>query len=355
MKSRILSFFALVVVLLVMAACAMPPCECVCEQPAGAPAVTTGEFEGPVSVDGKANVVQFTVQGHSTQTSDIFVVENSAGTDLLTVDTSGVGAATFSDDITLTDDTTGGNAGAVTQFVGLPRLALVDGTTGTNPGGQTVSCIDTDPTGEWAEVDGGTNITVTADTTYYRVRTNSIKIAFAAGVENEGVDGTITEVDMTDMESLSFWIYSDVAIASGDFDVTLDDTNGTDQVYSVGAVSANVWTYVELDINACDSNCDTVDGIHFLLTAQGAANTDLDTASVYLDEMWFWDATDEEALGHDIVDWGVLYVLGNETAGGGMDMLVEGTDYFIHYESGNDFIVYVTDQSSRDVVAFVAY
>lgn len=43
----------------------------------------------PITVDGTADVVQCTIQGHSTQTADIFIVENSAGTDLLTVDNSG--------------------------------------------------------------------------------------------------------------------------------------------------------------------------------------------------------------------------------------------------------------------------
>lgn len=39
-------------------------------------------------VDGAADAVQLTVQGHATQTSDVFVVETSAGTDLMSVDTS---------------------------------------------------------------------------------------------------------------------------------------------------------------------------------------------------------------------------------------------------------------------------
>jgi hypothetical protein len=37
------------------------------------------------TIDGSADVIQLTVQGHSTQTSDIFVVEKSDGTDLLDV------------------------------------------------------------------------------------------------------------------------------------------------------------------------------------------------------------------------------------------------------------------------------
>ena len=44
-------------------------------------------------VDGSADVVQFTVQGHSTQTTLPFVVENSAGTDVFTVSNTGAVAA----------------------------------------------------------------------------------------------------------------------------------------------------------------------------------------------------------------------------------------------------------------------
>ncbi len=44
---------------------------------------------GTLVVDGSSDTIQMRVQGHSTQTNDILVVENSAGTDLMTVDNSG--------------------------------------------------------------------------------------------------------------------------------------------------------------------------------------------------------------------------------------------------------------------------
>jgi hypothetical protein len=43
-----------------------------------------------ITVDGSSDEVQLRVQGHSTQTANILEVENSAGTDLLTVSTSGL-------------------------------------------------------------------------------------------------------------------------------------------------------------------------------------------------------------------------------------------------------------------------
>lgn len=44
------------------------------------------EFNESITIDGSADEVQLTVQGHSTQTSNIFVVERSTGDDLLTID-----------------------------------------------------------------------------------------------------------------------------------------------------------------------------------------------------------------------------------------------------------------------------
>lgn len=262
------------------------------------------------------------------------------------------GAATLASDVTLSAST--GNQGAVTEYIGVPKLSMVIGSAGTD-GSITVDAIDTSPTGEWAEVDGGTNIVVTADTSIYRGTTNSVKIAFTAVVDNEGVDGTIAQTDFSAYESVGFWVYSDEAITSGDIDLTLDDTNGTDQVYNIGAVSASTWTYVELDISGCDANCDTTDGIHFLATAQGAGN--LTDPDIYIDLMYVWDADDEEALGVSILNDGVIYVMVMVTATGGNRIplpAVEYTSWVTHYESGNDFIVYLDNQSANSVWALVA-
>lgn len=259
------------------------------------------------------------------------------------------GTTALASDVTLSGLSNGNNALAKNEYIGLPRIKLVGLGGGTNPGSQTIAWMDATPAGEWAEVDAGTNLAVTADTTYYRDVTNSVKLAFTDVVDNDGVDGTVTEVNLTDMESLGFWIYSETEIQSGDFDVTLDDTDGTDQVYSVGAVSANTWTWVELDISACDANCNTVDGVKFLATAQGG--TALTAANVYLDAMYVWDAADEEALGVAIQRDGVLGVI-NAAAG---TSLVEWTDYIVHEESGVDFIVWITDQSTAFPFCLVAY
>lgn len=64
-------------------------------------------FADNVIIDGAADLVQLTVQGNATQTSAPFVVENSGGTDLVTVSNTGLLTAddvTVVDDLTVTDD-----------------------------------------------------------------------------------------------------------------------------------------------------------------------------------------------------------------------------------------------------------
>ena len=227
----------------------------------------------------------------------------------------------------------------------------------TNGSTESVNYLDDTPDGEWAEVDAGTNLVVTADTEVYRVGTKSLKIAFTDVVENDGVTGTAgAQDDLNANESIGFWIYSDVAITSGDFNLTIDDSDGTDQSYNIGAVAAGVWTWKELDISGCDANCDTMDNILILATAQGG--TSLTGANIYLDGMWKWDADDEESLGVNLVQDGVMSVMTALTAQDQANTfanLTEQSDFIVNYQSGNDVVVTVTDQSTKSGIALVAY
>jgi len=264
---------------------------------------------------------------------------------------------TITGDLTVSSDSTGGNAGARSQIIGLPKLTLAALGTMTNGTTETVAWMDTTPTGEWAEVDAGTNLTATKDTTYYRVGAESLKLTVSTVAENDGVDATApAQDDWSGNESFGFWIYSDEALTAGDLDLTVDDSDGTDQVYNLPEVAANTWTWVEIDISGCNANCDTVDGVYILFTAQGAgALTDPD---IYIDGVYKWDADDEETLGVNLVQDGVLSVLKVATAAGSANTpssLAEHTDYFTHYQSGNDAVVTITDQSAGSGVAMVAY
>jgi hypothetical protein len=75
-------------------------------------------FADNVLVDGQADAVQLTVQGYTTQTNAAFVVENSSGTDLVTVSNTGLLTAddvTSVDDITVGDDLGVGGWGTFTK------------------------------------------------------------------------------------------------------------------------------------------------------------------------------------------------------------------------------------------------
>ena len=220
---------------------------------------------------------------------------------------------------------------------------------GTDAAAGTVNYIDATPTGEWAEIDSGTNIAVTADTSIYKDVTNSLKIAFTDVVDNEGVDGTITEDDLSANEWVGFWLYSSVATEATYFDLTLDDTDGTDQVYAVPAVAANTWTWIEIDISGCNANCNTTNGVQFLATAAGG--TALTAANVYLDGMYKWDTDTEEAISLALQTDGVLGCV-KLTDG---TPLVEYTGFFVAYRTGVDALVYITNESADVHACMFAY
>ena len=153
-----------------------------------------------------------------------------------------------------------------------------------------------------------------------------------------------------DMESVGLLVYATATWDAGDLTLVLTDDGG-DRTFNIPALAAaNVWTWLEVDITDLDGGTgDSISDVAVLLSEAGA--TALGEFSVYVDIAYVWDATDEEALGVAIQQDGVLSVI--DTAGG--TSLAELTDYLVHYESGNDFLVYITDQSANEIVALVAY
>jgi len=269
-------------------------------------------------------------------------------------------SVTATTDITATEDATGGNAGARSQIQGLPKVDLVSlGTMTNGTTGVTLSLIDDSPTGEFVEVDAGTNVVLTADTSYYRVGTTSLKIAFAAtAVAGDGASDTISSESWEDEESVGVWVYSNTGLTAGDMSLVLTDDGGA-RTYTFPVVTAGVWTWIEIDITALAGGTgDAITAVKFLLTTQGATN--LGATNVYLDDGWKWNLDNEETLGRDLVQDGVLSVLTNVNADAGTQAhektrLTEGTDYFIHYQTGNDAIVLITDQSTKDGIALIAF
>lgn len=258
-------------------------------------------------------------------------------------------------DVTLgADDTTGGDALARSTVTGNFNIHIAALGTMTNGSTETIALFDDTPGGECAEVGGQT---VTSDGTVFRVGTNSLKVVMeATPAVNEGVDCTITSDNFESNESIGFWFYTDTALTvAGDLFVELDDTDETDVTFDLPTVATiNQWTWIELDISTC-ATCDTVDGVKIFVDTAGAST--LAGATFYLDFMHKWDAADEESLGVDTVQDGVMAIIAIPTAAAtdnNITTLAENTDYFVHYQS-TDAIVTMTDQSANTGIAFVAH
>jgi len=251
-------------------------------------------------------------------------------------------------DMTLTADATGGNAGAKTEYIGLPRIKLIGGGQGTNPGSQTIALVDDTPDGEFAPVDA--SVTESLEAVYYKHGTKSYGAAWDVGaVATDGfIDANLgAGAAWDDMESVGLLVYSTATWAAGDLTLVLTDDGGA-RTYNIPALTAaNVWTWLEVDISAGDLSA--VSDVAILMSAQGETN--LGAFTMYLDIGYVWDAADEEALGVAIQQDGVLGVINTESGA----QLAELTDYIVHYESGVDFLVYITDQSTADIAVLAAY
>ncbi len=260
-------------------------------------------------------------------------------------------------DLTLNADPTGGNAGAKSELSGLVRIKAVALGAGTNGATETTSYVDDSPTGEFAPIDADVTEAEGSTDSIYKFGASSYKAAFAAtAAAADGFKRTITADDLEANESIGCWLYPSVSIASGDLQILLTDDGGA-RNFNIGALTASKWNWTEVDISSLAAGTgNVVTEFGITLTAQGA--TALGAFNLYMDQCYKWDATDEEALGTAILQDGVLNVIAVATAAASANtpsVLAEGTDYFVHYETGNDFIVWMTDQSAASTLALVAY
>jgi hypothetical protein len=316
---------------------------------AGTPGVALNGQDAYVSdhleVDGAATFDGTVTLGDNGDT----VAVNSSDWDISTTGAmTGIGAVTADGDVTLTADSTGGNLGAKTEYIGLPRIKLIGGGQGTNPASQTIALVDDTPDGEFAPVDA--DVTEALSTTVVKYGTNSYAATFAVtATAGDGfLDANLgAAAAWDDMESAGLLVYSTVPWASGDLTLVLTDDGGA-RTYDIPALTAaNTWTWLEVNIATGDLSA--VSDVAILMSAAG--ETALGAFTMYLDIGYVWDSVDEEALGVAIQQDGILGVINTETGAN----LVELTDYLVHYESGVDFLVYITDQSAADIAVLAAY
>ena len=232
---------------------------------------------------------------------------------------------------------------------------LTNGTT------ETTAYIDETPAGECGAFGGTTDPIDSTATDQYKVGAASLKLVWQiAAVAGDGSKRTITSDNLEGNESIGFWIRHNWAggIASGDLQLALYDDAPAWRTFSIATdIPVDTWTWVEIDISSLAAGTgDAITQVAIQLTTQG--NTNLGAFSLWLDGMMKWDADDEKALGADISDGGVKAVLTTLIANTGVHTQVaitEWTDYFINYQSGNDVLVVITDQSTKCAVALVGY
>jgi hypothetical protein len=272
-------------------------------------------------------------------------------------------AAVFEGDVTFSPERTGGDLGAANYVTILPKIGFVPLGLMTNgtAAHKTQTVMDDSPANEWAAHNAHT--VVTDSTAHYRVGAASMKVAFlTTAVIHEGTHRAVTNLDFTDEESVGTWMYCTQPIAAGDIQLDLSDvTVGHSYINLPAYYTANTWVWQEIDIKTADvpnNQKDVVTDMSLELSAAGAVTSAAGAFDCYFDTMWAWDATEEKALGVDILDHGVLSVMHVVDAAAGANttaLMAEQTDYIVHYEATNDFIVIVTDQSTFSGTALVAY
>jgi len=297
---------------------------------------------------------------NKTFTSPIINGATSSGSTAINLSGNTGAFTTPTADATIPSDSTGGNLGASNSLTGIVNSTLVTFGTMTNgtATAKTVALMDDTPAAEFSAVTVGTAPTDTQDATIARKGTNSLKLAWPdAAVAGDGVQWTaFSAEDWTTEESVGFWIYTDVALSAGDLTFVIVDSTA-DHAFNIPAVATiNKWTWVEVDISAlATTDGDAVTNYKILASTAGAAKGVMNT---YFDGGWKWDATEELALGVDLVDspGAVRKLMALVKANTGTHdyvALVEDTDFFVHSESGNDFLVTITDQSANAAIGLV--
>jgi len=274
------------------------------------------------------------------------------------------GAVALASDVTLATDATGGNALAKNEFIGLPRITIYSLSTLSDASETVVTDIgDSEtPATDWTAVDGDT--VMSNDGTYYRQGSASLKMAVAdTADEDDGCTNTLdsSDQDWTDDASVGMWFYCDRTLTAGDLEFVIHDSVAGDTSHNFPAYStADTWEWIEIDVSGtANASKDVIENVDIVLSAAGATVASGGAFNVYMDFIVKWDDAEEDSLGHEIVQDGVLGLVIHDTSSGaaaGANATLY-TDYFVHYQSGNDAIVCMTDQSDADKLglALIAY
>ena len=246
----------------------------------------------------------------------------------------------------------GENKALNSEFIGLPRISTaVLGAMGNGP---ILSSIVTPAAATCAPIGGGTE---SDDAAIFRTGAASYEHLFVAVVgAAEGLDCDVAGAyAVNGTVSYGFWFRSDTTFSAGTLEIALmdgavEEGQGLIPAYAV----ADEWIWIEVDVTGdCAATCADIDGVFIQTTV--TAPTEMNNAKIYVDSGAFWITGCEETIGADILVDGVLSLVGQPTAAGAEVLLVEWTDYFINYQSGNDAVCTLTDQSANSGVVLYAY
>lgn len=256
----------------------------------------------------------------------------------------------------LSDDTDGGNGDGLLEstqnyFVGIPSISGFSLGQG-NDGSETVNVDFGDsetPDTDWAQT---ANITTSDENTIIKMGTGSLELLVGATpADGNGADCALAtgNQDWTDDASFGMWMRCDELTDATMWVLEIHDTGPVTTELVIPAVPvADHWTWVEVDVSGlANASKDDIDTIAIDLTAAGAAA--MDTQTCYFDYMFKWDDAEELAMNIDIKEDGILSMFSMivATANNRIPILeVEGTDYFVHYEGTDDFIVPISDLSA---------
>lgn len=139
----------------------------------------------------------------------------------------------------------------------------------------------------------GTNVVATVEATIIQRGAGSAKLAIAAAAGAGQIIAyeNFTAKDLSTKTHLAFWIYSDVALSSGDMEIHISETNaigGTPIKMTIPAIPANTWVRVLVTIGAGSKDAILSVGIY--------QNVDKGECIIYVDDIIACESNEYEIL-----------------------------------------------------------
>lgn len=210
-------------------------------------------------------------------------------TNWLICDGSEVSRATYANLFAVISDTFGGGNGSTTfnlpNFKNRVPMGL----------DTTLKTVIDDCESAWT---AGSNVTATNDTGIFKTGTKSVKLAVAAGATAGQILGykTISVSNLYGKTRVGMWLYSSIALNSGDLQYKLDDTAAIAsalETIDIPAIQANVWTKVYLTLANPATDLNLISHGIYQVNDKGAFN-------LYIDDVAYGENYELGATGGEV-------------------------------------------------------